>query len=197
MSSLCRLFDFFFFSFAHFCPSFMKLFAFPLSVLLIFLIITLYFFFLPIPCLLLTFYPSSFSFSPLYYESFSFVSPSSIYCIFYLSSTYFRFFFLHPFVLVLHIYLLFPLPFIYLSFSSLSPSFYFLKVRRLFILAYYSKTWLGCYVQYLMGEEKNKNVTLVLITNVTSSNDEPIFLDDYKERKVIKFFLSEYPYCIF
>ncbi len=41
-----------------------------------------------------------------------------------------------------------------------------------------------------MGEEKNKNDTL--LTDVTSSNDEHIFLDDYKERKVINLFLSEY-----
>jgi hypothetical protein len=67
----------------------MKLFALPLSILLIFLIITLYFFFLPISCLLLSFYLSSSSFSPLILgicissSSFSFVSPSSLYMFIY------------------------------------------------------------------------------------------------------------------
>jgi hypothetical protein len=42
------------------------------------------------------------------------------------------------------------------------------------------------------GRKKNKNVTLVLSTDVTSSNDEQIFQYDYKERRVINFFLSEY-----
>ncbi len=162
--SSSSLFSLFLYLFTHSCPYSMKLYCNSMvSSYCSFLVIAFWLsFFLPILCLLLLLIPLPLLFYPSYLE---YLPPLSLsYLPFSISSSIqrsslslrstipwflysFRFFFLHTFVWVIHVYLLFPLPFIYsyLSFSSLSLPF--LKVRRLFIFAYYCKTWLGCYLQ--------------------------------------------------
>ncbi len=135
MSSLCRLYDFFFFPllifvllswsclhrslFFYFSQnySWFLLSSYPLPPAFF---LSLFLFFFTLVLRIFVHSPSAYL-PPLSLSYLLFSICSSIYSLFPWFLYSFRFFFLHLFALVLHVYLLIPLPFICLSFFSLSP----------------------------------------------------------------------------